>query len=63
MPSLANKNNISIIYPRLDDGENVILENEDIDFESKDPYEIILNPGSTIKVTNRSNDLNLASLN
>ena len=43
--SLANKNNINIIYPRLDDGENVILENEDIDFETKDPNEIILSPG------------------
>ena len=56
---MANKNNINIIYPRLDAQQNVILENEDINVESKNPNEIFLNPGSTVKITNRSNDLNL----
>ena len=56
---LANKKNINIIYPKLDNEKNVILENTYVDIEKENPEALFLTPGTTVKVSNRSNDLNL----
>ena len=57
--SLADKNNINVVSPKLDLEKNVILENNIIDLQKINANEVFFNPGSAIKVSSLSNDLNL----